>query len=423
MRVIAKRPARRWLLPLFAGALITMLASQSVLAAVSWTGHIKAGPTLSWNTGRGLATTTSEFAILLHEQFQDDRRDPVGIYYQRGDASELAWGLRKRINPADEPGEWGAIAAAGTSVYVAYLASSHDADDYDPYAPRQIRVRVNTDHGSSTAWLANKTINATGRAGLPAAAAADAYGYVAFTDADSGDIVVASNTGVNTEDAGWVTQAVGTTTSTGLDDEDGYEGGPVIAAAGSLVLVAWLANEGRTLMSKISTDHGVTWPDTASTLSSDDASGVSAAAFGDRLAVSWATSSRIRVRVFHDSWGPARHVAAFGKARKYRVGWTTAVALAGTSRVGVAWAACTLRSCLASSTNGVDLRWRESGTNGASWRDPVTVASHRSSPKRRYNDTPSVVMVGERKRLVLYNTASAHFSTYRLMIQLGFGKP
>ena len=62
-------------------------------------------------------------------------------------------------------------------------------------------MRVNTDHGSSTAWLANKTINATGRAGLPAAAAAGAYGYVAFTDADSGDIVVASNTGVNTEDA------------------------------------------------------------------------------------------------------------------------------------------------------------------------------------------------------------------------------
>ena len=54
------------------------------------------------------------------------------------------------------------------------------------------------------------------------------------------------------------------------------------------------------------------------------------------------------------------------------------------------------------------MRWRESGTNGASWKDPVTVASHRSSPKRRNNYSPSVVMVGERKRLVLYNTASAH---------------
>ena len=51
------------------------------------------------------------------------------------------------------------------------------------------------------------------------------------------------------------------------------------------------------------------------------------------------------------------------------------------------------------------------------------MASHRSSPKRRNNDSPSVVMVGERKRLVAYNTASAHYSTYRLMIQLGFGKP
>ena len=179
-------------------------------------------------------------------------------------------------------------------------------------------------------------------------------------------------------------------------------------------------------MAKISTDHGVTWPDTASMLWSGDASGVSAAALGDRLAVSWTTSSRIRVRVFHDGWGPARRVAAFGKARKYRVGWSTAVALAGTSRVGVAWAACTLRTCLASSTEGVDLRWRESGTNGASWRDPVTVASHRSSAKRRYNYAPSVVMVGERNRLIRligYNTASAHFSTYRLLIAQGIGKP
>ena len=41
MRAIATSPARRSLPPLFAGALITMLASQSVLAAVSWTGHIK----------------------------------------------------------------------------------------------------------------------------------------------------------------------------------------------------------------------------------------------------------------------------------------------------------------------------------------------------------------------------------------------
>jgi hypothetical protein len=421
MRSIAKRPARRWLLPLFAGALITMLASQSVLAAVSWTGHIKAGPALSWNIGHGLSTTTSESAVLLHEEFQDDRLDPVGIYYQRGDASELAWGLRKRMNPADEPGEYGAIAAAGTSVYVTYLASNHAANNYDPFAPRQVRVRVNADHGSSTAWLANKTINATGRAGLPTAAAAGAYGYVAFTDADSGDIVVASNTGANTEDAGWVTQTVGTTAR--INEEDGYEGNPAIAATGSLVLVAWIAADGGTLKTKISTDHGVTWPDTALTLSRSAMNGLSAAAHGDRLAVAWGTSSRIRVRVFDDAWGPTRRVAAFGKTRKYRVGLWPVVALAGTSRVAVAWSACTRNSCVASSTEGKDVRWRESGTNGASWKDPVTVASHRSSPKRRNNYSPSVVMVGERKRLVAYNTASANYSSYRLMIQLGSGKP
>ena len=189
-----------------------MLASQSVLAAVFWTVPIKAGPALSWNIGHGLATTTSRRSCCTNSSRTSRVSTRVGIYYQRGDASELAWGLRKRMNPADEPGEYGAIAAAGTSVYVTYLASDHAANNYDPFAPRQVGVRVNTDHGSSTTWLANKTINETGRAGLPTAAAAGAYGYgVAFTDADSGDIVVASNNGTNAEADSWVSATAGTT--------------------------------------------------------------------------------------------------------------------------------------------------------------------------------------------------------------------
>ena len=92
MHAIANRPARRGLLPLFAGALSRCSPASRCWPPCHWTGHIWAGPPMSWNIGgRGLATTTSEFAVLLHEQFQDDRRDPVGIYYQRGDASELAW--------------------------------------------------------------------------------------------------------------------------------------------------------------------------------------------------------------------------------------------------------------------------------------------------------------------------------------------
>ena len=226
-----------------------MLASQSVLAAVSWTGHIWAGPRLSWNIREGLATTTSESAVLLHEQFQDNRLDPVGSTTSGAMPASWRGACGRRMNPAECPGEYGAIAAAGTSVYVTYLASDHAANNYDPFAPRQVRVRVNTDHGSSTAWLAIKTINATGRAGLPTAAAAGAYGYVAFTDADSGDIVVASKNGTNTEDDSWVSATAGTTAR--MNEEDGYEGNPAIAATGSLVLVAWIAADGGTLKTKI----------------------------------------------------------------------------------------------------------------------------------------------------------------------------
>ena len=51
------------------------------------------------------------------------------------------------------------------------------------------------------------------------------------------------------------------------------------------------------------------------------------------------------------------------------------------------------------------------------------IASHSAGKNLRLNDYPSVVVTDARKRFVAYNTAAANFSAYRLVIEVGSGKP
>ena len=167
-----------------------------------------------------------------------------------------------------------------------------------PSDPRAIRIKVNTKHGASTAWLTAKTIAAMGRTGTPAIAATGRYAWVAFTDADTGTITVANNMGVNAEDVGWVAQDVATTTRGG-SDEDGYEGEPVIAATGSTILLAWIDSDDGGLKVKVSTDNGQSWPDEATTITSEQVRGVSATASSGRAALAWVQSaSSVKAKVW-----------------------------------------------------------------------------------------------------------------------------
>ena len=313
---LAKRRRSRALLSVVAGVLMLLLASQTALAATTWSKPMGVGPQSSWNSGRGLARTVSSSTSYLHVQYEDDGQAHVGIDYRRGNAAGTAWGTAKRLNPSGEDAEAGAIAADSSYVYVVYRDHSHIASDYDPAAPRGIHVAINTNHGSSSAWLTTKNFEAPTRAGRPAVAATGSYAYVAFTDADTGNIVVAGNGGANVEDAGWTAGNVGATTRMSTSTGDGFEGNPVIAASGALVMVAWIDSDAGTIKGKISADHGQTWPDTASTLSSEPSYGLSATALGRRLALAWATPTNIRVRVYYIGWGPARRIAAFSPTGK-----------------------------------------------------------------------------------------------------------
>src|SRR6476469_3998358 len=223
------RRRARVLFSLLTAMLMLVLATQSTLATVTWKAPVKSSASYGYNYGKALARTVSSTTSYLHEQYTFVNTTNPGVYYRRGNSTGSTWGTAKRLNPAAGFAENGTIAAASKYVYVAYQVVG-DWDNFDPTAPRSIAMRINTNHGSSTAWLASKTLSGVTRVGHPSAAAAGSYGYLAYTDADTGDIVFGSNNGVNT-DAGWTAQTIGTTARQAANN-NGAEGDPVVAAYG-----------------------------------------------------------------------------------------------------------------------------------------------------------------------------------------------
>jgi hypothetical protein len=426
MTTLARRRTRV-LFSLTSALLAVLLASQSTLAAVSWTAPTKASPSYAYNQGMGLARTVSSLTNTpyLHQQYTYLNTEFPGVYYRRGNSTVSTWGTHVRANPSGTYAQNGSIAASSKYVYVAYqTVEGFFEDDYDPSAARAIGIRENTNHGSSTAWRPQISLSTELRVGRPAAAAYGTYAWVVYTDADTGHIVVTSNGGLQ-PDATWTPQVIGLTSNTA--GEDGYEGTPVVAAWGSTVLVAWISTEDGGIVGKISTDFGVTWPDTATTLRSGPVWDISAASASGRFGLSWADATGIRAKLYRSgAWQSARTVASFTSTGSWRFGYGTAIALASTGRVGVAWSSCSRADCSATSTGtkGVSVRWRESTDNLATWKSATTVASYTTSVNRRYNDYPSVVFVSTPKRYIVYNVATADYQTsFYTLSELGTGKP
>ena len=413
---------------LFAGVsavLMLLLATQSTLAAVTWTSAVKSSPSYAYNYGTGLAKSTSAVSgtTYLHSQYTYLNTTNPGVYYRRGSAGASSWGTAKRLNPSGEFAENGVIAAGDKYVYVAYQ-KINGWEDYDPAADRPLKLRVNTNHGSSSAWLSTKTWEVPARVGHPAIAANGTWAYLAYTDAETGDIVVARNLGLNSEDGGWTAGNVGTTANDAANPADGKDGYPVIAATGATVLVAWISGDGTTISAKVSTDHGDTWPPDATTITSSHVWDLSAAGSTGRVALAWAQDSGVKAKLYRNAaWGSTKTIASFSSTGTYKTGYGTSITMAGTARVGIAWSSCTRLDCSAGSTKGVNIRWRESTDNMASWKSPALIASYTASTSRRINDYPTAIMSSTPTRWIMYTVLSASQSTYSLVVEVGRGTP
>jgi hypothetical protein len=359
----------------FAAALVLLTFAAGPVAAadpgVTWTGQVPVGPIQQVACNEALArTTTPGGRVVLHVASLRGGGYPnaaqPAVLYQRSLDGGSTWAapVRLRISPS-EPSSCPAVAASGPVVVIAWQETSSRVG--------VLRLRVSMNHGKT--WEPTRVVPAPVSAGAPSVAVAGTTIHVAWTDAVAGQTW---SRAARSTDHGrtWVSRRL-----------DAYRaaGGTRIAAAGSLVIAAWVRSPGGAVIARISTDGGRTWryPDVlGSTFAAGSLVDVGIAARPDRLAVAWPGRSHpevdnpeVRLRVHAGgAWQPTVIVPATPPVgRTYSHNHEIAVTLLAGSRIGLAWAAAKWFDEYVPWTYD-DVLWSESSDNGASWT-PVTSVS------------------------------------------------
>jgi hypothetical protein len=375
--------------------------------------YLAVGPDGSWTFGSSLAKTSG----YLHNVHMAWRGSAplMQVEYVRSTNGGASWkgaagGGPTRLNYSTQHASYAAVATTGTHVYAAWTRLTSAGPDYVPSDSRTIQFRPSSDNGTN--WLtttsgAPKVVtlsSSTGRVDRPSVAASGSYVYIVWTDSNTGAIRLATSADYG---AHWTTKPIGTT-YVSLADHSGRWGMPAVAAYGSSVAVAWLASWSSAsgygaVTARVSTNKGSTW--TTRTLDTNSRDRVSVAAYGNRIAFSWVDTGAARLQVWQSgAWQTQRMVSssAFGSTNTYRAGYGPAVALVGSAGVSVAWAGCRNVNCYGiSQATGVDVLWRESTNNGASWTSKqLIIASSQQSPLRYGNDSPDIEYGSSTKRYV-----------------------
>jgi hypothetical protein len=132
------------------------------------------------------------------------------ISYTRGNEAGSSWTAAQRLNATNQHGLWPGIAAAGESVYASWVKVSKVVS-FSPSAARSIQFRSNATAGAG-AWSGVKTLtSSTGRVDYPTIAAAGSSVYVAYTDANSGAVRVLIS---RDRGATWSNVSLGTSSAT-----------------------------------------------------------------------------------------------------------------------------------------------------------------------------------------------------------------
>ena len=296
----------------------------------------KPGGSYAWNFGNALARTVRDGSQRLHQAYATDRisgtwaKDSgpyAGIYYTRSTTGST-WTTPRRITSTSRHVVRFGLAAAGSRVYAAYVTQTKIVN-YSGSAPRVLYVRVNTNHGHGDYWKSSvRLTGTTGRVDFPTVAASGTDVHIAFTNANNGDVIVATS-----KDRGvtWVKRTVGTTT---YNTTSGRAGLPSVAVSGSTVAVTWIADGYGALRTRVSTDRGSTWGGTE-----EHAAGSSGefqtAVLGSRVGVAWTGEDGVFTRIrTSGTWADARRAATVASFGAY----SPAIALSSSSRVAISWA-------------------------------------------------------------------------------------
>jgi hypothetical protein len=321
-----------------------------------------------------------------------------------------------------------AIAASGSRVYVVW--SRLAKYNYGPTDAFTLQFRSNANHGSGT-WSAIKNLTTSGQIDAPSVAASGSYVYVGYTNAATGAVklLISSDYGAHFHDSGLSMAPV--TYNNGY----GYWGFTALAAAGTNVGMAWSSGDTFTSTAWTSTNHAGAKADF--TLSSGDVAGnPRVAALGNRIAFAipvcagGCSTGSVKARIWQGgTLGPDRTAATFSSGETFKRSYSVDVSLAGTGALGLAWSACRLLTCGSSESpaKGVDVLWRESTDNGASWKNPFTLQSSTGTTAtgklRRVNAYASITFLSTTRRVVVFDAYDGPFTKGNVLLRVGSGAP
>lgn len=416
------RALRSTLLALCIAALLPAPAS----AAVAW-GPQRTLADWAWSTGSSLAVTGSGSDLVVHQllttdnvdgEFATDHGPYEGVFLTSSQDRGITWNAPVRVSQPKRHAERGALAADGDTLYAVWTTRA-SYDHENPSGRRILYLRVNDAAGAPGGWGPTVRLSKQkGRVDSPSVAASAGRVYVAWTDANSGEVRLA----VSKDDgSSWKRHVLGK--ARGLDTGgEGHLGLTSVGAAGSNVGVAWLATSDGAVRGAVSTNGGRRWR-LVLTLASGGggANGGSPSVGGrdDRLAFAWTTSTGLWVRPWDGSFQPAEQVVQFGDSGATSGGYDAQVAMGDAGAIGVAWSGCLSATCdTGSALTRVQVLWSQS--SGGAWSAPSLVRGA-TADDQRINDGASVVWIDAQTRIATYAGSVSGFTTYRLYARVGNG--
>jgi hypothetical protein len=399
-----------WSFPLFAPA---------AAAAPQW-GPQRNVDTWAWSGGSSFARTPDGDLIALEATdfsqgaFATDHGPYMGVFARTSSDRGATWSVPVRVSQPGRHADRAALAVAGGSTYATWV-TQQSYDNYDPSKPRVVYFRANPGSG----W--GKTIALTkkkGRVDSPSIAASGTHVYVAWVDANTGQVRVArSRDGGKT----FVRSVIGKTTALSPDNE-GMRGSATIGAAGNVVGMAWIASGSGAIKVRVSTNGGKKWHDSLSVVGSLGAANggtPSLRGWGDKLALAWTTPGGVFARVWAKSWGPTRAIASFGPAAAYKGGFDVEIVPSEGGELGAVWSACKTSGCdLLSAAARVDVVWSDSGDGGATWSPPSLVQGSVHADQT-INESPTAVWLDGGTRIVGYTGRSPGWTSYAMLLRVG----
>lgn len=372
----------------------------------------------SWNYGSSFARLDNGDVAMAYTSDKGTTKSKQSTYARVGSVSggDVSWTKPVRSSKAAQITDRTSLATSGNNIHTVYVTQT-SYGRYDPAKPRTafIRSRVGGSWNKQVKLSSGK-----GRVDYPIVAASGSNVYVAYTNSNSGQILMRRSTN---DGSSFNSTKLGKTTRD-LGGGEGFEAWGITCASGSNVALAWLKGDG-TIKLSVSKDSGSSY--STKTINSNNAGGndegwAACDATGDRIGVTWNENDGVYYAEYNtgsNSFTTARKNIYPFSGSAYAASYAGAPSLTGASTVGLAVPLCVQDGCdYESKQTRIDLKWLESSNNGSTFGSTESISN--SSVAGKYmNDSPSVLWYDSNTRMVLYNGWTANYTNYRLYLSVG----